>query len=112
MQRLRTSLREPRVISTGHGPNGVLQEPQFLVSACQGGRFERREDKGTHDDVGVAIDVLGKTVQDDVSPKEKGGGVEGRQKGVVDKEEGVGRMAMYDLGQAGDIDEAEGWVCR
>jgi hypothetical protein len=89
-----------------------LQEPQFLVGACQGGRFERREDKGTHDDVGVAIDVLGKTVQDDVSPKEKGGGVEGREKGVIDKEEGVGRMAVCDLGQAGDIDEAEGWVCR
>ena len=59
----------------------------------------------------MAIDVLGNTVHDDVGPKEKGGGVERREKGVVDEKEGVGRMAVYDLGQARDIDEAEGGVC-
>ena len=59
----------------------------------------------------MAIDVLGDTVHEDISPKEKGGGIEGREKGVVDEKDGVGRMAVYNLGQAGDIDEAEGGAC-
>lgn len=35
-----------------------------------------REDECAHDDVGVTIDVFRERMKDDISSKEKGGGVE------------------------------------
>ena len=57
------------------------------------------------------IDVFGETVHDHVGPEDKGRGIEGREEGVVNDEEDVMRWMMRYLGQARDIDQAEGRVC-
>ncbi len=45
------------------------------------------EDERAHDDVRVAVDVLGERVHDNVGAEEERGGVERGQEGVVDEHE-------------------------
>jgi hypothetical protein len=47
MKGLETTLGHPRVVSGRDGPNGVLEEPQFL---CEGGVVSG-ENESTHDDI-------------------------------------------------------------
>jgi len=86
MQGFGTALGEPAVVGAGDGADGVLQKLEFL---CECG-VVRGEDEGAHDDVGVAVDVFGEAVQDDVGAEEEGGGVEGGEERVVHEDERVG----------------------
>ena len=51
-------------------------------------------------------------MHDYVGPEEKGRGIEGREEGVVNEEEDGMRWMMRYLGQARDVDRAEGRICR
>ena len=55
VQGLCATLREPAVICTRHRTDRVLQEPELLRERG----VVRGEDEGTHDDVRVAVHVLG-----------------------------------------------------
>lgn len=86
MERLDSPLGKPAIVRTRHGPDGVLEEAQGFEE----GGVVRGEDDGAHDDVRVAVDVFGETVHDDVSSEEERGGIEGREEGVVDEDQGGG----------------------
>jgi len=66
MERLRASLGEPAVVGTRDGADGVLEETELAGEGCMVGG----EDEGTHDDVGVAVDVFRETVEDNVGTEE------------------------------------------
>ena len=100
MERLRPALGEPAIIRARNSPDGVLEEPQFFGESGVGGR----EDEGAHDDIRVAVDVLGKGVHDNVGAKEERSGVEGREEGVVNEDDGSGRVGAGDAGDTGDVD--------
>jgi hypothetical protein len=107
MQRLRTALGEPAIKGAGHGPNGVLEEAQFFGKSGVGGG----EDESTHDDVRVAVDILGERVHDDVGAEEERGGVERGEEGVVDEDDGLRGVGAGDAGDTRNVDEAECGVC-
>ena len=62
VQRLGPTLRQPGIIRARNSPNRVLEEGQAVA---EGGMVFRNND-GTHDDIGVAIDVLCETVEDNI----------------------------------------------
>jgi len=100
MKCLRTALGEPAIIRARNGPDGVLEEPQFFGESGMGGG----EDKSTHDDVRVAVDVFGEGVHDDVGAEKQRRGVEGREEGVVNKDDGSGGVRAGNAGDTGDVD--------
>lgn len=101
---LEAAVGEPRVECRGDGANGVLEEGKTrLELVAVEGRY-------AHDDVAVAIDVLGDAVDDDVGPEVKRVLDVGRQEGVVDDDEDAMLVGLGDDGA--DIDEAESRVGR
>lgn len=101
---LEAAVGEPRVECRGDGADGVLEEGKTRLElvAVEGGY--------AHDDVAVAIDVLGDAVDDDVGPEVERVLDVGRQEGVVDDDEDAMLVGLGDNGA--DIDEAESRVGR
>lgn len=60
MQSLDTTVCEPAVECSGHGTNGVLKEAKALLEVVA------VEGSNTHEDITVAVDVLGNTVHNDI----------------------------------------------
>jgi hypothetical protein len=108
VQRLEPALREPAVVRARHGADRVLQEAEAL----EDGGAVGRDDDGAHDDVRVAVDVLGERVQDEVGAGEEGRRVEGREEGVVDEDEGVGGVRVREAHDPRDVDHAQRRVRR
>lgn len=104
VERLQPPVGEPRVKGRGHGADGVLEEAQALleVGGVEGG--------DAHDDVAVAVDVLGHAVDDDVGAVVERVLDVGGEEGVVDDDEDA--VAVGDAGNGADVDEAEGRVTR
>ena len=107
MKGFESTLGQPRVIRGGDGSNGVLKETQFLGNF----RMVGGENESTHDDVRVAVDVFRDAVVYDVGALEEGGGVEGREEGIVYKHEGFGGMGFGKTDDSRDIYQTEGGVC-
>lgn len=66
MQGLQTTVSQPRVECRGDSTNCVLQETQAGLEVIA------VESSDTHDNIAVAVDVLGDTVDDDVGAKIEG----------------------------------------
>lgn len=99
VQRLQAAVGEPAVEGRGHGADGVLQEAEALVEL--GGVVGA----GAHDDVRVAVDVLGNRVDDDVGAVvERVLHVGGEERVVDDDEDAV---FVGDGGDGADVDEGE-----
>ena len=102
VQRLEAAVGQPAVEGAGHGANGVLQKREAVV------QVGRVEGCGAHDDVRVAVDVLGDRVHDNV------GAVVERvlhiraHEGVVDDDHDA--VLVGDGGDLADVDEREGRV--
>lgn len=108
VQRLRAALREPAVEGARHCSDCVLQEAQ----AFREGGVVRGQDERAHDDVRVPVDVFRERVEDDVGAEEERGLVVWREEGVVYEDDWVRGVGTREAGNAGDVDKAEGWVCR
>lgn len=102
VERLETAVGEPAVKGRGHGADGVLEEAQSLLQlvAVEGGH--------AHDDVAVAIDVLGDAVDDNVGAQVERVLDVGGEEGVVDDDEDAVLVGFGDDGA--DVDEAQGRV--
>lgn len=107
---LDTSVGEPRVKGRGDGANGVLEEPESLVDHVGVGGSD------THDNVRVAVDVLGHGVHDNVGSEGQGVLDVGGEEGVVDDEVegllgGSGLVGLLDDGgHLGNVGDSEGGV--
>lgn len=64
MKRLRSPLCQPGVEGARHGPYGVLQEAKLVCEFM----MVWWENESAHDDIGMAVNILGETVQDNVGP--------------------------------------------
>ena len=94
---------QPRVPGAGDGAHGVLQEADARVEVVVG----REQDAA--DDVGVAVEVLGEAVDDDVSAELDGALKVRRREGVVDREQGADGLASGgDRGDVGDLEQRVG----
>lgn len=102
VQSLHAAVGEPAVESGGDGADGVLEEREALVElgGVEGG--------GAHDNVRVAVDVLGDGVDDDVGTVVERVLHIGREEGVVDDDEDA--VLVGDGGDGADVDEGEGGV--
>ena len=104
MQGLQTAVSEPAVKGRGNGTDGVLQESKALVQILG------VECGNAHQHIRVTVDILGHGVHDQI------GAVVQRvlnirtHKGIVDDDQNA--MAVGDLCDSLDIDQAEGWVGR
>lgn len=99
---LEAAVGEPRVKGGGDSADGVLQEAEAVLElvAVEGG--------DAHDDVAVAIDILGDAMDDDVGAQVEGVLDVGREEGVVDDDEDAVLVRLGDDGA--DVDEAQGRV--
>lgn len=99
---LGSTVGKPRVESRGNGTDGVLEEGEAGIKlvAVEGGN--------THDNVGVAVDVLGHTVDDDIGTVVERVLDVGAQEGVVDNDQDATLMGSGS--NRADIHKAEGRV--
>lgn len=104
VQGLQTTVGQPGVESRGNSANCVLQEAEtgLELVAVEGG--------DTHDDIAVAVDVLGDAVDDNVGAQVERVLNVGGQEGVVDDDEDTTLVGLGDDGA--DVDEAQGRVAR
>ena len=103
-QRLDPTLHEEAVEGSGNGAGRILKEPKSRRDGLVAGR------RKAPDDVGVAAQVLGRRVHDDVGSQGEGLLDPRRGKGVVDDDEGS--AAVRDGGYGGDVDDVEQRICR
>jgi hypothetical protein len=70
---------------------GVLEETELLGEAFVVSFWRRRrgEDSSAHYDIRMAVDVFGEGVNDDVCALEEWGGIEWREEGVINEDEGL-----------------------
>lgn len=96
------AVSEPAVECRGHGADCVLQEGQTFVEGLgvEGG--------DAHEDVGVAVDILGDGVDDDVGAVVERVLHVGAQEGVIDHDHDA--VLMGDGGDFADVDEGQGRV--
>lgn len=104
VQSLQTTVGEPRVEGGGNGANGVLKEAKALLELVA------VESGDAHDNVAVAVDVLGDAVDDNVSAQVEGVLNIRRQEGVVDNDEDTVLVGFGDNGT--DVDKSQGRVAR
>lgn len=97
-----STVGEPRVEGRGNGTDGVLEEGETGVElvAVEGGN--------THDNVGVAVDVLSHTMNNDIGTMVERVLDVGAQEGVVDNDQDATLMGGSSNGA--DIHKAEGRV--
>ncbi len=86
VQRAQPAVHEEAVERPRHGADRVLDEAQALVSLCVAG------DDGAADDVGVAAEVLGRRVHDEVGAELERPLVDRRGERVVDGDERALRL--------------------
>jgi hypothetical protein len=108
MERLRSTLCEPAVECARDCTGRVLEETELLREL----RAVRRDDERAHDDIRVAVDVLGHAMHDDIRAKEKWGLVVWREEGVVHDYERLRGVRVREADNPGDVDDAKGRVCR
>lgn len=84
LESLGSTVRQPAVVRARNGARCVLQEASALgkgsstrVCRCRG------DNERTHDDVGVAVDVLGQAVYDGIGAEKEWGRIEWGQEGIV-----------------------------
>ena len=102
VQGLQTTVSQPAVEWRRDSANGILKERETLLQVLG------VESGDTHQDIGVAVDVLGDGVDDDISAVVKRVLDVGAHEGVIDND--VDAMAVGDLSDGLDIDQAEGGV--
>ena len=102
VQGLETSVGQPGVEGRRDGADGVLEESQAILElvGVEGG--------DTHDDVAVAVDVLGDGVDDNVGAKVERVLDVGREEGVVDDDLDAAFVSLGD--DLADVYQAEGRV--
>ena len=83
VERLQTAIDQVTVESGGDGANGVLDEEEFLLQCIA------FDDDEAHDDVRVAVHVLGRRVHHHVGAEVERALVVRRQEGVVDDDDDV-----------------------
>ena len=99
VQGLEAAVGEPRVEGGGHGADGVLEEAEAILEGLgvEGG--------DTHNDVAMAVDVLGNRVHDDVGAEvERVLDVRGEEGVVDDDEDAMGVGSGHD---GADVDQPE-----
>jgi hypothetical protein len=99
MQCLETPMGKPRVECGRDGADGILEEGKSVAD------FGRVECGCAHDDVGMAVDVLGHRVHDNVGAMVEWILHVGRQEGVVDHDENT--MLMGYSSHLPDVHERE-----
>lgn len=104
MESFEAAVSEPAVKGARNGSDGVLEEFQTVV--------ERVGIVGchAHEHVGVAVDVFGDGVHDNVGAVGEGVLDIGGHEGVVDDDEDA--VLVGDVGDGADVDEREGRVGR
>ena len=103
-QGLHPTLHEKAVEGTGNGAGRILKEPQSSGDVLVAGRGK------APDDVGVAAEVLGGRVHDDVGSQRERLLYPRRGKGVVHHDEGA--PAVRGGGYGGDVDDVEQRIRR
>lgn len=88
---------------TWDGPDSILKKAEPIGEVVTAGAG------GAHDDVCVAVHVLGQAVHHDVSPEFQGPLEVAREKGVVHNKENV-RMLLGNLSNSLDVDNFQCWV--
>lgn len=99
---LETAVGEPAVEGRWDSTNGVLEEREAGLHGV------RVEGGNTHDDVGVAVDVLGDGVDDNVGTVVEWVLDVWGEEGVVDNDHDAVLVCL--LGNGTDVDETESWV--
>ena len=102
VQGLQASVAQVAVKGRGHGADRELGKVQFLV------QLGRLGDDQAHDDVGVAVHVLGGAVEGHVGAEGDGPLEVGRHEGVVDDREAV--VFAGNVGDGADVDDLHGGV--
>lgn len=104
MESFEAAVSEPAVKGARNGSDGVLEEFETVV--------ERVGIVGchAHEHVGVAVDVFGDGVHDNVGAVREGVLDIGGHEGVVDDDEDA--VLVGDVGDGADVDEGEGRVGR
>lgn len=102
VQGLETTVSEPAVEGRGDGSDGVLEEGQALLQGLGA------ESGNTHADIGVAVDVLGHGVHDEVGTVVQGVLDIGAHEGVVNNNHDA--VLVGNVGNGTDVHQAEGGV--
>ena len=92
----------------GDRTRGVLEEPEALERLLS----SLSNDERSHDDIRVTVDVLGDGVEDNVGSLSDGVGEEGREEGVVDEHQRLGRVRGGNSDKCGNRDDSKGRVGR
>ncbi len=99
---LETTVGQPGVECGWDGTDGVLKESEAGLHVL------RVEGADAHDNVGVAVDVLGNGVDDDVGTVVEWILDVWGEEGVVNDNHDA--VLVGNIGDGADVDEAEGWV--